>query len=573
VGACHRLGRPPQRLEARLRPKNGTIVVLALAFVGGACGTHPAGQFVAPASDAAASAFGSDSGDSDPCLEASQAHSSVGCEYYAIHMDGAFDADNGCFVAFLANTSAAAAHLDVSFAGAPIDLGSFARLPHGAGLSLKYDPFDPGAGLAPGEVAILFLAGPPTTKPLPVGDQHDPVPCPVLPSRSTLSQVHGTGMGGAFRIRTDQPIVAYQMLPYGGGTAAVTGATLLLPTSAYGTNYVAVNAGGGPVLDGPNLGTSLDVVATADDTTVTILPRVDIVAGGGVAGSPAGAPATFMLDQGQVLQLTQPTELTGSPISSDRPIGLFGGHPCADIPSSLGYCDHAEQQFPPIASVGNGYAAVTYRQRTATPESPPWRIVGLVDGTQLTYDPPVGGPSSIDLTNFADFNTATPFTVRSQDAAHPFLLIGHMTGATTVTGNGYGDPDFVRTIPSAQYLSTYVFFTDPTYPETNLVFVRQKSPTGYADVTLDCKGTLDGWTAIDGADTYEYTRVDLVRHNFQPQGACNNGRHEATSTVPFGLTVWGWGTPETNPSTGYVSYAYPAGENLAPLNTVVIPTQ
>ena len=33
-------------------------------------------------------------------------------------------------------------------------------------------------------------------------------------------------------------------------------------------------------------------------------------------------------------------------------------------------------------------------------------------------------------------------------------------------------------------------------------------------LTLDCAGTLGGWTAIDS--THEYTRVDLVRHDFEP---------------------------------------------------------
>jgi hypothetical protein len=41
----------------------------------------------------------------------------------------------------------------------------------------------------------------------------------------------------------------------------------------------------------------------------------------------------------------------------------------------------------------------------------------------------------------------------------------------------------------------------------------------------------------------------------------------------FGLTVWGWGTTETQPTTGYVSYGYPAGEAVGQLNTVVVATQ
>jgi hypothetical protein len=143
----------------------------------------------------------------------------------------------------------------------------------------------------------------------------------------------------------------------------------------------------------------------------------------------------------------------------------------------------------------------------------------------------------------------------------------------TSFGQGYGDPDVVRAVATPQWPTGYVFFTDPTYPETDLVVVRKKGTAGFADVTLDCAGTLSGWTAIDQADTFELTRVDLVRHDFEPQGNCDNGRHEASSKEPFGLTVWGWGTPETTPTTGYVSYGYPAGENLSAINTVVVPAQ
>src|SRR5262249_9680766 len=145
-----------------------------------------------------------------PCAAAQQTSTSVGCEYYAIHMDGAFDADNGCFVAFVANTFSASAHLVVTFAGEQIDLSQFAKLPRGSGTSLTYADFDPIQGIPPGDVAILFLAGPSSTDPLNPGDTSKPVRCPVAPALTTLTQRHGSGMGQAFRIRTDYPVVAYQ---------------------------------------------------------------------------------------------------------------------------------------------------------------------------------------------------------------------------------------------------------------------------------------------------------------------------------------------------------------------------
>jgi hypothetical protein len=118
-------------------------------------------------------------------------------------------------------------------------------------------------------------------------------------------------------------------------------------------------------------------------------------------------------------------------------------------------------------------------------------------------------------------------------------------------------------MPSAQYLSKYVFFTDPSYATTNLVFVREKGSSGaFADVRLDCAGTLGGWQPVGAGGRYEIANVDLIRA-FVPQGTCTNGPHTAESNAPFGLMVWG--------EDYAASYAYPAGGNVTPINTVVVP--
>src|SRR5579859_3999303 len=71
------------------------------------------------------------------CALANQNHSSVGCEYYAVDMDGAsgppYDA---CYAVFIANTSTEAAHVNVDWGGQAIDLSMFAKLPVGTGQSL-----------------------------------------------------------------------------------------------------------------------------------------------------------------------------------------------------------------------------------------------------------------------------------------------------------------------------------------------------------------------------------------------------------------------------------------------------
>lgn len=172
------------------------------------------------------------------CDAAQTNHESVGCDYYAVDMDAASGPpQDACYTVFVANTSRGNVHLDVDWNGQSIDLAQFAKLPTGQGQSLTYAPFDPVAGLAPNQVAILFLAYAPPAIPLMPN-----VDCPVPAAIGTDAQISGNGYGHAFHITTDLPVVAYQMLPFGGGRAAATGASLLLPTSAWSTDYVAVEA-------------------------------------------------------------------------------------------------------------------------------------------------------------------------------------------------------------------------------------------------------------------------------------------------------------------------------------------
>ncbi len=118
-------------------------------------------------------------------------------------------------------------------------------------------------------------------------------------------------------------------------------------------------------------------------------------------------------------------------------------------------------------------------------------------------------------------------------------------------------------MPPAQYLTSYIFFTDPTYGYTEIALTRQKaSDNTFHDVTVDCVGTVTGWQPVGTKGQYEYVHVDFVTSGANV-GKCSNGLHTASSTVPFGITVWGYDSA--------ASYAYPAGASVKPINTVVVP--
>ena len=511
----------------------------------------------------------------DPCAAAAANTSSVGCDYYAVNPDSYITTNGSCYAAYIANTWDAPVSIGVEFNGLQLNVDQFARVPVGQGSSITYQPLM-GGMLMPNQVAILFLSyhqGLLTTA----------CPSGISPAYTAGdAAVHGTALGHAFHITTTAPVVAYDIFPYGGGSSAVTSATLLLPTSAWDTSYVSIDAWekahrpGGDNASPP----FIEIVGKQDATQVTIRPSVAIVGGTGVPAAAAASSATYTLGKGQVMQITQDQELNGSAITSDAPIGLWGGHTCMDIPYDKIACDASHQQIPPIHAMGSRYAAVRYRNRYPNvEESPPWRIMGGADGTTLTYEPatPAGAPTTLAFGQVVTFNAAGPFVVKSQDEDHPFYMSAHMTGCEQVSGGGSdcrGDPEFVNVIPPDQYLAAYTFFTDPTYPETNLVLTRERDGGQFADVTIDCVGTVTGWQPIDAGDQIEYTRVDLVTGNFQGVGNCNNGLHVASSPNKFGMVVWGWGSAASGLfSSQYVSYAYPAGQSIKPINNVVIGKQ
>ena len=501
------------------------------------------------------------------CQAAESNHSSVGCDYYAIDMDAAQGPpQDACFAVFVANTSKDPVHLDITWNGMTLAVNTFTKLPVGAGKALTYEAYDNTAGLAPGKVAILFLAEGPYS----IFNMN--VQCPVQAAIGPAAQIKGSGVGHAFHISTDQPVVAYQMLPFGGGAAAATGASLLIPSSAWDTNYIAVTAydedGAQPPIPIP-IGPSMNIVAKEDGTTVMMRPKSAISAAGAIPAAAANGMWQMTLDKGDYAQISQAAILSGSPVTSTKPVGVFGGHQIMSVDRCCG--DHGEQMLTPVRALGSEYVAAPHGDRKGDGSADPriFRIFGAVDGTQLTYDPPsVAGQATVNLGDHFEIRTdGTPFTVHSQDAAHPFSMFTYMSGAGDQGQGGWGDPDFVRLVPPGQYLTHYVFFTDVTYPFTTLTVVREKKDGAFVDVNLECVGVVTGWAPVGTGGNYEMAHVKLVDH-FNAVGSCNNGVHTMDSHGQFGVWVWGWGSEDT--STGWVSYGYPAGEAVLPINDVVI---
>ncbi len=500
--------------------------------------------------------------------------SSVGCEYFAHNPRMIFGA--GCFALYVANTWNSDVSVTSDIDGTTIDLSKYTYLPSGTGQSLTMKPIGQGGTIPEGQVGVVFLReGQDFGGGLSTACGYGVTVAETDPAAAAWADpATGTSNAAkALHVVASAPVVIYDILPFGGGRSQVTDASLLLPTSTWDTNYIAITP---RPLGNNTLNPAISIVASSDNTNVTINPSVAIAAGTGVAATAASTPITYPLSKGQVLRIEQADDLLGSIISSNNPIGLWGEQQCINIDASA--CDGSHEQIPPIRAFGSEYVYGRYRDRVDNmDETPPTRITGAVDGTTLTWDPsPTGAQATLGKGQSFEVRSSGPFIVKSQDTQHPFYVGTYMTGGGAFA-NGNGDPEFVNVVPTGQYLSKYVFFTDPTYPETNLVFIRKLgADNAFHDVTLDCAGTLTGWMPVGSSGQYQITWRDLVRHDFVGQNGCDNGSHESHSDGPYTLTVWGWGTAESGTQTTgvysqWTSYAYPAGASVQSINNVVVP--
>jgi hypothetical protein len=359
---------------------------------------------------------------------------------------------------------------------------------------------------------------------------------------------------GAFRLRSTLPVTVYQFSPLdytnGAGVNSYTNdASLLFPINVWRDQYYAV---AWPTIAGNDgFGTSwqhsslVAVTAYQADTMVTIVPRVAAV-GDAATSLAAGTPFNITLGAGDVFQISamaNDADLTGSLITSSKPIQVISGHYCANVPDlNFGYCDHLEESMFPVQALATEY--IVHAPAVTTIPAGKENVVKIIAteaNTMLTYEPDqVGAPTMIVNAGDAAVIARQAASYRIT-ANHKVIVVQYMEGSTA--GGGTGDPAMALAVPIEQYRDEYLFHA-PTNYETNYVDIT--APTG-ASVTLDGYA-ITSWQPI-GTTGYSLSRVTPLG-----PGPASDGNHSATGNMPFGITVYGYGQD--------TSYWYPGGLDL-----------
>jgi len=311
-----------------------------------------------------------------------------------------------------------------------------------------------------------------------------------------------------------------------------TDAYLGLPVDILGTDYINLGYRNTNVVNGTQFG----IVATQNTTTVTITPTVT------VGGRTAGVPYNIVMNQGQTYQLRStagdPADLSGSLITSDKPIAVFGSHNCANIPRGFVACDYIVEQLPPTTTWGQSFVTVPLATRL---NGDTFRILAGTDSTQVS----VNGALVATL-NKGQYHERIIAGAATITATKPVLVAQYSNG--TSYDGVTSDPFEMVVPPYEQFLASYTVTTPATGFAIN--FINVAAPTAAVGAI-----TLDG-VAIPAAS---FTPIGATGFS-GAQVQVNLGTHNLVGTLPFGTFVYGFANAD--------SYGYPGGMSLAQVAVV-----
>ena len=192
--------------------------------------------------------------------------------------------------------------------------------------------------------------------------------------------------------------------------------------------------------------TQINVVATENNTSVSITPAASTL------GRPAGVPYTINLNAGQTYQLQAngiPLDLSGTIVSSNEPIAVFGGHSCANIPTDIPLCDHVVEQIPPTSTWGTNFFTVPLATRAV---GDTFRVLASQDQTSISINGVV--VDIIDKGQIFEQLLSQPSRIKTN---RPVLVAQYANGQGFDNANA--DPFMMLIPPSEQFLAEYTVST------------------------------------------------------------------------------------------------------------------
>ena len=350
----------------------------------------------------------------------------------------------------------------------------------------------------------------------------------ILPS--TLQVQTSTERNKGIYIKAEQN---KRILVYGLNYRQFTSdAFLALPCDRYAVNqyeYYALTYHG---ITAFSYDSTILIVACEDNTTI-ITPS-----------------ATVQLNRQQTYLIREFRDLSGSKVTSTKPISFFPGHECTYIPTGVTACDHLTEQVPPTNTWGNSFLGASFLGKSS---GAIYRVLTAHNSTNVTVNcTTMTQPSTYALSaagSWEEFR-ALENSFCSIESNNPVLVMEYAQGFDL---DNVGDPFMTMIPPVEQYSNNYVLNVLPEFSTNYLTIYVAPEYFQPERIFVDSSSLFTAsWSAVycsTGALCGYITRQSLA--------AGEHSLYHQDAAARVGVSAYGFNT--------HNSYGYPGGLQLIPV--------
>ena len=274
------------------------------------------------------------------------------------------------------------------------------------------------------------------------------------------------------------------------------------------------------------------LVGCEDDTTITV------------------SSTTITLNKQETYFIESLSDLTGTGIAADKPVSVFVGHECTNVPAGSGACDHLTEQVPPTATWGTSFLAASFLGRSS---GEIYRVLSAHNSTTVTVNCTTFSELlslSLDSAgNWVEFNPIAD-SFCSIESNNPVLVMEFGLGNDL---DGIGDPFMTMIPPIEQYSNNYILNVLPEF-STNYISVFM-APEYYQpdQIFVDSSDLQNSdWTSVSCSDNTICGYITRV-----PLDSGEHRLYHEDADARIGVLAYGFNS--------FNSYGYPGGLQLVPV--------
>lgn len=309
---------------------------------------------------------------------------------------------------------------------------------------------------------------------------------------------------------------------------------VIYPTKSLGVEYFAMCYSPHP--DGSReTNSEFLIVAAEDHTNVTITPSVLTD-----SGNQANISFNRILNKGQSYQVQSGNlDLTGSSVSSDKPIAFFSGSKATSIPVTGTSYDHLYEQIPPTSTWGREFYMVPLKSRTKDT----YRVLAADDVTKVNIE---GLNQSVTLNRGQEYDFELSSSQASRLTSNKRVLLAQFCRSQNADGNsGVGDPFMIILSPVTQKINDVTFVAYESALIKDIFYINIITQTSEVGTI-----TLDGINIPSSSSfslfpngEYSYAQVSIKKGAHHLKNTSNKGG--------FLAFVYGFGSSGSTESYGY----------------------